>query len=235
MPIQQICSGFSHVGTVRSRNEDAWGSVPELGLWFVCDGMGGHDAGDYASRYIVERLEALPAHRHAGTACRAIVNCLADCNRHLVGYAREHAFDRVGSTVVVLFVREGRAAVLWAGDSRIYRYRNGRLLQITQDHSFAAQASDTGVAEDAAGWISGITRAVGADASLEVDSLYLETRPGDCWLLCSDGVSGILDSGRIRSIIETDPDPGNRLVQDAIDSGSRDNCTAVLVKLMPPT
>ena len=221
---------LSDAGAVRERNEDDLLALPEHGIWAVCDGMGGHDAGDYASSHIVDQLARLRLPARHGNRIQAIRRCLRDCNRHLVEYARANGFEHVGSTAVVLCLQRRRAALIWVGDSRAYRLRGKRLRLISRDHSVAEEMAALGASGNLP-YASAITRAVGATARLITDMVCLESRPGDVWLLCSDGVSGVLDTEEMRAILERAIDPAAELVQRAIDSGSRDNCTAVVVRV----
>ena len=217
-------------GAVRERNEDDLLVRPEQGLWAVCDGMGGHDAGDYASQHIVGQLAALRLPDRHGNRIQAIRRCLRQCNRHLVDYAQANGFEHVGSTAVVLCLHGRRAALIWVGDSRAYRMRDGRLRMISRDHSVAEEMAALGV-QQVVDCPSAITRAVGATARIKIDMACLESRPGDVWLLCSDGVSGVLDSSEMLAILDCADDPAAELVQRAIAAGSSDNCTAVVVKV----
>ncbi|HMB38666.1 MAG TPA: PP2C family serine/threonine-protein phosphatase [Wenzhouxiangellaceae bacterium] len=217
-------------GAVRERNEDDLLARPEHGLWAVCDGMGGHDAGDYASQHIVGQLSTLRLSGRHGNRMQAIKRCLRQCNRHLVDYAQANGFDHVGSTAVALCLHGRRAALIWVGDSRAYLMRDGRLRMISRDHSVAEEMAALG-AHQVVDCPSAITRAVGATESIKIDMACLEARPGDVWLLCSDGISGVLDSGEMRTIMEDAADPSATLVHRAIASGSSDNCTAVVVKM----
>lgn len=221
---------LTDVGAVRERNEDDLLVLPERGLWAVCDGMGGHDAGDYASSHIVDELARLRLPARHGNRIRAIRRCLENCNRHLVDYARAEGFEHVGSTAVVLCLQGRRAALIWVGDSRAYLLRGDRLRMISRDHSVAEEMAAMGARADVA-YAGAITRAVGATAQLVTDMLCLESRPGDAWLLCSDGVSGVLGAGEMRAILERAADPAAELVRCAIDAGSSDNCTAVVVRV----
>lgn len=221
---------LTDTGAVRERNEDDLLARPEDGIWAVCDGMGGHDAGDYASGYIVGQLAALQLPARHGNRTQAIKRCLRQCNRHLVDYARANGFDHVGSTTVVLCLQGRRAALIWVGDSRAYLLRGRRLRMISRDHSIAEEMAALG-AQEVVDFPGAITRAVGATQQLHVDMVCLESRPGDVWLLCSDGVSGVLDAGQMRAVLEESADPAAELVRRAIDSGSSDNCTAVVVRV----
>lgn len=217
-------------GAVRERNEDDLLALPEQGIWAVCDGMGGHDAGDYASSHIVDQLARLRLPARHGNRIQAIRRCLSDCNRHLIDYARAEGFEHVGSTAVVLCLLGRRAALIWVGDSRAYRLRDKRLRMISRDHSVAEEMAALGAIADVA-YSGAITRAVGATARLITDMVCLESRPGDFWLLCSDGVSGVLDADEMRAILEGGADPAAELVRRAIEAGSKDNCTAVVVRV----
>lgn len=230
------CDGYSDAGPVRERNEDAWTVARQAGLVSVCDGMGGHDAGDYASGYIVARLEQLRSARHHGVAVRAISSCLSACNRHLIDHACSRGFDVVGSTAVVLHLGFRRATVLWVGDSRAYRLRDRVLRQVTLDHVPVQHGiPGPGAASAPLPHSGAITRAIGARRRLEIDRLSFDVEPGDVWLLCSDGVSGSLTESQILSILEDDPFQSRELVREAIRCGSRDNCTAVVVRVNSPT
>mgnify|MGYP006271923633 CR=1 FL=1 len=220
-------------GSVRERNEDDLLARPDQGLWAVCDGMGGHDAGDYASQHIVGQLSALRLPARHGNRMQAIKRCLRQCNSHLLDYACANGFDHVGSTAVVLCLQDRRAALIWVGDSRAYRMRDGRLRLISRDHSVAEEMAELG-AQQVVDWPSAITRAVGATERIKIDIACLESRPRDVWLLCSDGVSGVLEPAEISAVLTDAEDPASDLVRLAIESGSSDNCTAVVVKVCGP-
>ena len=225
-------SALTHQGHFRSRNEDALLDMPERGLWAVCDGMGGHEAGDYASQWIVRELAALRLSAHLATSIHRLKRCLQDCNAHLLDYANRRGLGQIGATVVLLLIQSGRSVVIWAGDSRAYRLRLGRFRQVTDDHSYAEEmARATGQRpEPGQPGSEVITRAVGAGDELELDCLVLEARGGDRWLLCSDGVSGSVDRYRLEELLSRDLNEGaEALVDEALENGSRDNCTAVCV------
>jgi serine/threonine protein phosphatase PrpC len=225
--------GYTHQGYYRQRNEDALLVQPERGLWVVCDGMGGHQAGDYASNWIVERLSDVELPARVGGMVNALKTSLTECNRHLREHARSNDLGQIGSTVALLVIHSDRAMVLWAGDSRVYRLRNGKLRQMTEDHSYAREvARNTGKEmEDGQPGSQAITRAVGANDELQLDCLVLEARPGDVWVLCSDGVSGSLDKAEMIDVLDSAEDPARALVERALENDSRDNCTAISVHI----
>ncbi|MCC5863639.1 MAG: serine/threonine-protein phosphatase [Wenzhouxiangella sp.] len=233
MSLQISSSAFTHQGHYRKRNEDACLDQIERRLWAVCDGMGGHQAGDYASQWIVRQLAAVNLSDRLGRSVQSIKCCLQDCNRHLWGYARAHQLGQIGATVVLMLIQGERVVIIWAGDSRAYRVRNGQIRQMTDDHSYAQElARATGRApEPGQPGNEAITRAVGACESLSLDCLVMEARPGDNWMLCSDGVSGVVDPYRMEEILDSAIAPAEALVDEALQNGSRDNCTAVCVRI----
>lgn len=232
-------SASTHVGAVRNHNEDQFVDRPDLGLWAVADGAGGHDAGDVASARIAELLGSIPANLNAPQVLSEVRNRLAQAHSDL----REEAARRgpramVASTVVVLLARDTHFACLWAGDSRAYLMRNGKLSQVTRDHSLLQELLDSGTIteQQAIGHPQGnvITRAVGADAeTLDLDKVTGQILPGDRFLLCSDGLCKTLDESELAAILHTNgevPTP-ERLVQAALEHQVGDNVTAVEIEV----
>jgi protein phosphatase len=226
----------THVGLVRQINEDAFLDEPERGLWAVADGMGGHSRGDVASRMVVDGLRQLPALPSLPDYCAAVRERLQETNRRL----REEAMLRdvaiIGSTVVVLLAGDGKCALLWAGDSRIYLYRNGKLMQLTRDHSqieeLKANGSlgiDTTLFHPARNLI---TRAVGAADTLEVDEESIAVCDADMFLLCSDGVSNEVDEADMCAAMAGGScrQAADSLIDLALRGGGRDNISAVVVR-----
>ena len=163
---QYTSAAVSDVGRVRSLNEDAYLSRPDLGLWVVADGMGGHDAGDVASGMIVERLDKLQAPESARSFLNNVTGLLQGVNDELRQRAKAQGDNCViGSTVVAFLVYGRHYACVWAGDSRIYRLHRGRLQRLTRDHSYVQELIDRGnlSPEEAASHPQAnvITRAVG--------------------------------------------------------------------------
>lgn len=223
----------SDVGPVRERNEDAVLDQPERGLWAVADGMGGHAVGDYASQVVVAALDTLPPPRSLDGHVAAARQSLQDANRQIQAEAARRQVQRIGSTVAVLLACDQDCACLWAGDSRIYLYRDGRLRQLTRDHSVAeelrAQRAATG---DAVPQVvrNAITRAVGAAPALEVDEERLAVHDGDVFLLCSDGLSNPLGDDDLAAALGhgSSRDAVEALVNLALARGGRDNVSAVV-------
>ena len=135
----------THVGTVRSHNEDALVDRPDLGLWAVADGAGGHARGDVASRMIVEALEAIPPDLSAADVLSEVRRRVTEAHDTLRGDPDAGEHDISASTVVVMIARGDHYACLWAGDSRAYLLRDGQMSQITRDHSLVQEMVDAGV------------------------------------------------------------------------------------------
>jgi protein phosphatase len=222
------------VGRVRSRNEDACLAQPQRGLWVVADGMGGHAFGDVASRTVVEALDRLAPPTSLAHYVDAARATLVQVNGTLRAEARARHVPVMGSTVVVLLAVGTEAACLWAGDSRIYLYRHGRLQQLTRDHSQAAALQARGVDAAASAAVGGnmITRAVGASDSLDVEVTTLSVRDGDIFLLCSDGLSNPVAEQDIRETLACGDcaQAAQTLVRMALENGGRDNVTVVVAQ-----
>jgi len=224
----------SHPGAVRSHNEDAFVDRPDLGLWAVADGAGGHDAGEVASGMLKEALDALPSGLSASELLSQVRLRVGEVHQAL----REEAARRgphamIASTLVVLLARDGHFACLWAGDSRVYLLRGGTLAQVTRDHSLVQELVDAGAitAEEADGHprANVITRAVGAAEALELDKVSNRLAAGDRFLLCSDGLNKTLSDAELAGLM-ADPGPADRLLAEALERRATDNITVVAVE-----
>ncbi|SAK46483.1 PP2C family protein-serine/threonine phosphatase [Caballeronia ptereochthonis] len=221
-------------GCVRQINEDALLDAPERGLWAVADGMGGHAVGDLASRMVIESLAKVPGMNGLANVVADARARLLDVNERLRAEAARRLVSRIGSTVVLLAACDGTCGYVWAGDSRIYLFRHGRLVQLTRDHSHVEEMKARGqlTAEEALNHPAQhlITRAVGALDVLELDENTLELNDGDTFLLCSDGLSNEVSEAEMASELA----PGNcemaaqRLLEIALARGGRDNISVVV-------
>jgi len=235
LALQYKSSSRTHVGSVRHHNEDACLDRPDLGLWVVADGMGGHAAGDVASQRIVERLAELPHEERLSLFVERVESALEGVNGELRGLAARHEAATIGSTVAALMVRGEHAVCAWAGDSRVYRIRGETLTQITQDHALVADLVERGLltAEQAAEHPQAnlVTRAVGAGDALKLDMEIIALQPGDRFILCSDGLDKELSAEEILHASATTPtqELAFALVELALARGSRDNVTVVTV------
>jgi protein phosphatase/serine/threonine-protein phosphatase Stp1 len=228
----------TNVGTVRKHNEDALVNSPHLGLWAVADGAGGHSAGDIASNKIAQSLGAVPPTATPQEMLRELRKRIADVHADLRAEAQRRGPGTIiASTVVILLVREGHFVCFWAGDSRAYLLREGALEQITRDHSLVQEMVEAGVlAADQAEshpQANVITRAVGADnETVELDKVSGKLLDGDRFLLCSDGLCKTLDTPALERLLTADGSENiaAELIAAALDGGSRDNVTAVVVE-----
>ena len=233
-------AGRSHVGMVRAINEDACLAMPELGLWAVADGMGGHEAGDVASQMIVETLQEIPLPLTWPDFLNSVREALYDVNRRLREESAQHYQHRtIGSTVVVLLAHEHQCACLWVGDSRIYRLRNGQLEQLTRDHSHVQELVDQGLLtpEEAHRHplANVITRAVGSADDLQIDEVVYPLQVGDLFLLCSDGLNKTVPDEEIARLLAH----SNHNCQEAVKAfihlalmrDANDNVTTIVVNI----
>ncbi|MGC4085917.1 MAG: type VI secretion system-associated protein TagF [Vicinamibacterales bacterium] len=219
----------SDMGRARSNNEDNFVERPDVGVWVVADGMGGHERGEVASGMVCDALMDFHPDGSFDGAIAAATQRIRDVNDHLLRMAKAPDLsDASGSTVVTLMLRGSRSAVLWAGDSRVYRLRDGRLEQLSRDHSLA-ELEGPGAAES-----SIITRAVGMQPDLTLDVRHDEVRPGDRFLLCSDGLTRVVPDDRIEELVsEADIETAvDRLIEATLDAGAPDNVTVVVVEAL---
>jgi protein phosphatase len=204
-------------------------ALPEQRLWIAADGMGGHTAGDFASRLIIDQFKSFEASPLTGHSVNQIRQILAKVNHELWTKAQQVG-DIIGSTVAILLATEHHVASVWSGDSRIYRLRDGLFKQITRDHS-EGEEFESGI-DDFVGstFNNAVTQAIGAAEELQVEMEIRENRPGDTYLLCSDGLNKELSDQRIAAILKTNnvESAGQILLHEALDNYGRDNITVVL-------
>lgn len=228
-------SARTHVGLTRSVNEDSVLSLPEQSLWLVSDGMGGHDGGDYASRLICDMVAGLAFDRSPGDRLRDVRDLLQRAHDAIRKEAEARGGVTIGATVVTLLMAQDHFACLWAGDSRCYRLREGKIELLTADHSMVAGMV-------AAGWMdwdeadqhpqsNAITRAVGVGDELELDKVGGGLQEGDRFLLCSDGLTKYATFAMLQSILTQTPieTVADQLVQVALDGGGADNISVIVV------
>ena len=225
------------VGSKRKINEDALLARPDAGLWVVADGMGGHSAGDVASNAVVHPLGQIARAESLPDFVEAVEDSLMQVNQQLRDYARDELGVRtVGSTVVSLILSQRTGVCLWAGDSRLYRLRQGQLTRLSRDHSAVQEMVEAGAITQAEAdrhpKSNVITRAVGGGEHLFVDSAVFAQQAGDTYLLCSDGLYNEVAEDSIRRKLALDEEEAaRRLIDEALHNGGRDNISVVIVKI----
>ena len=236
-PVKWLSASESNVGMVRTINEDSIFSKPEIGLWAVADGMGGHEAGDIASNMVVNSLDEIEEKDLLNDFVTCIEDKVIDVNTRLLEYAEIMLEGRiVGSTVAILLIKGRVGVCMWAGDSRLYRYRNDAIEQITLDHSHVSELLKQGSIsiEEAENHPESnvITRAVGTCEDLYVDIDVFDVGVGDTFLLCSDGLyNSVGDESIVSCLREYDIEVAvNKLIETSLHNKAADNVSVVLVK-----
>ncbi|MEM6761297.1 MAG: protein phosphatase 2C domain-containing protein [Pseudomonadota bacterium] len=230
------CGSATHVGRVRAHNEDGHLCDPEHGVWVVADGMGGEAAGDYASATVISALSTIGNAASAKDLLGRTQDRLGRAHRHLLDYAKRKRARVVGATVVVLLAYQQYVACIWSGDSRLYRLRDGRIAQLSRDHNEVGDLLSRGVInrDEARSWRgrNAVTRAVGVYDELETEILYGDLRPGDTFVLCSDGLTLHVADEEIRDVVRGyDVDEAaDKLIELALQRGGEDNVTAIVVR-----
>jgi serine/threonine protein phosphatase PrpC len=231
-------SAISHQGKVRQINQDAFLTKPEQNFWLVADGMGGHNCGEIASQSIVATFEHAQLPETLSDRVKLCEDNLLAVNRHLQLEAKRLGDNAlIGSTVVILLTYLDTCILMWAGDSRAYRLRNGELLQLTQDHSQVEEMVKRGMLlrEDAENHplSNVVTRAVGAYSTLYVDLIDYDIQDNDIFLLCSDGLNKEVTDAELGKMLnehDSMKEINTALIELTLQRGARDNVTSVLVK-----
>ncbi len=233
---------LSHVGKVRRINEDSCLALPELGLWAVADGMGGHASGGVASRMVIETLRRLSPPEQWQAFVGQVRAGLQQVHSQLRDLStRLYQQRTVGSTVVVLLAQGDRGACLWVGDSRVYLLREGGITQLTRDHSYVQELLDKGLLRPQDAQLHPqsnlITRAIGQREELSIDVVDFPLQAGDVLLLCSDGLYKMLDELEISILLSCGgcQDTVQSLIDLALRRGAHDNVTAVVVAIAATT
>ncbi|HEX4584356.1 MAG TPA: PP2C family serine/threonine-protein phosphatase [Burkholderiaceae bacterium] len=241
----------SHPGRIRPLNEDAVGADPEIGLFILADGLGGYNAGEVASTMTVSMLltdlgaQLARANGSADTfdPTDALRSALVAMNSAIFRAAlNSAAYEGMATTVVIAWFLGGRLWVAHAGDSRLYRLRDGVLEQITRDHSFSQELVDAGMvsAEEARVLPAKnlVTKALGATPELEPEVHDYDVLPGDIVLMCSDGLTEMVSPLEIGGLITgcgyDVVESARRLIDLANEAGGRDNTSVILVRVAAP-
>jgi serine/threonine protein phosphatase PrpC len=244
--------GLTDVGRQRQHNEDAFLVADEAKLFLVADGMGGHAAGEIASRIAVESISEFIVHTKEddGTWPHAydeqftrttnrLMAALRMANTRVLEAMRKDAKLRgMGTTVVACMADHGKISVAHVGDSRAYMIRNGRISRITNDHSWVFEQVQAGMLTEAEAekhpLRNVITRALGGALSVNPEASEIDSRPGDLYLLCSDGLTGMVPEDQILKLVTANADDLEKACRQLIDvaneHGGLDNVTAILLK-----
>ncbi|MGB3620220.1 MAG: protein phosphatase 2C domain-containing protein [Ketobacter sp.] len=227
----------SHAGNVRELNEDAFFSCEEKKIWCLADGMGGYDAGEVASSMVVDAVAAVTPVADLKDSAVLVCDALMQANREMT-HQRLGCDSMMGSTVLVLLASEAECACIWAGDSRLYLYRDASLFQMSKDHSVVQELIDKGVipTEEACQHPQShvITRAVGADKHLDLEVIYFELQAGDVLLLCSDGLYSELTPDDIMHVLSLPGDSAykvSELIEKTLQQRASDNVTVSVIEV----
>ena len=245
----------THSGMRREGNEDAFCVRPDLGLYIVADGMGGHAAGEVASKTAVDTIEAFindtrdadanrtwpfPYDTTLSMAGNRLKAAFRLANRRLgVAMAGDENLRGMATTAAAVLIDDGRPAIAHVGDSRVYRLRDGELQQITDDHSWVSEQVRAGILSDADArrhpWRNVVTRAIagGDDPDVEIADLLLAN--GDRLLICSDGLSGVVPPDRLVAILLRQAslkDTCQALIDSANEAGGPDNITVLMAQIV---
>ncbi len=241
-----ITSGLTDVGCVRASNEDSMGLFHDLNLYVVADGMGGHAAGEVASKMAVEQIKAYIASPSSGNGVKPddhksnlekLIHAISYANLQIfMTGSQDAALNGMGTTVVALLSTDKESVIGFVGDSRLYLMQNGYLTQLTKDHSMVNEYVQKGLITPEAAEHHPqkhvLSRAMGTAPEVEVEAFTRTPQPGDTYLLCSDGLSNKLSAEQMYAILKQSKninDASKQLVQSAIQAGGEDNITVLLV------
>jgi protein phosphatase len=237
-------TAISDTGKVRKGNEDAWGAYPELSLFIVADGMGGHKAGDIASKLAVDTIYRFLKdknslhHSQFEQISHYLNESIQRANSVIFSEGKKNAGQAgMGTTVVATWVHAPHVSIAYVGDSRAYLLRKNNLRQMTSDHTLVNDYLNKGLLQpdevESHPLRHVLSRAVGPQDQVEADLLNFSLQPGDILLLCTDGLSNMVSKEKIEEILNGPEDleaKNRRLISQAIESGGADNVTALLIR-----
>lgn len=251
-----VAAGKTDVGQKRDHNEDSILLDPSVGLYVVCDGMGGHAAGEIASQHAVRTVQRVISENKAtleefrkrgdvGDAREKLTSLLENavnvaCSEIYGMATADSGKAGMGTTLVLMLVVQGRGMMAHVGDSRLYMVRQGQIHQLTEDHSYTSEMIKRGkmTREQArqSPYSNVITRAVGIQKNVQVDTLLFDIIPGDTFLLCSDGLHGYAEDPNDLADMLSDGDLDKlpqKLIEMANSRGGKDNISAIVLRAMP--
>jgi protein phosphatase len=235
-------AGDSHIGKVRTTNQDVLLLEPELGLYAVLDGMGGASAGDVASRLARDVIRDFVYHRHTELPTRELLEtAIREAAAKVFGDAQLYPDHHgMGTTVVACLIDAQHAMIAHVGDSRAYLWRDGQLQPMTRDHTIAQELVERGRLSAAAAerhpYKNVLSRNLGAKLEIQIDCVDLDLQPGDRLLLCSDGLYSYAAAAEIQNLLGSGNTP-KRVVHDLIElalrGGGGDNVSALVIETSP--
>lgn len=253
--MQILYAGGTDVGKVRDHNEDAYAVLPDQNLIMVCDGMGGHAAGEVASQMAVETIsticgehdlelftgESLPYPEELTPEGKLLVGAIAVANRRIIDLAQKSSSHTgMGTTVVACHYKDGIVSICHVGDSRAYLIRNGSIKRVTIDHSWVSEVMEKHhlSEEESENLVNRnvITRALGTRTAIRTDISQIRIAKDDVFLLCSDGLCGMVSDTDILHTVMSSVDDLTRIVSEltakANEAGGSDNITVALAKVI---
>lgn len=228
----------THIGLVRRINEDSVLALPDHDIWLVSDGMGGHEAGDFASQTIVDTVATIPTGLEPGDREQALKQAIQQAHQKILTEAETRGRGVIGATVVALMMTGNEYVGIWAGDSRIYRLRDEVIELLTTDHSAVAAMVVAGKLtwDEAEKHMlsNAITRAVGVGDDLELETVRGQVQTGDRYLVCSDGLSKYATFEIVQNALRDLPleTVSDDLIEIALNGGGADNITVVTVDVL---
>lgn len=233
-------AALTHPGKLRSINEDNFIADDRRCLWAVADGMGGHAAGDEASRAIVDALNHVRSSwRSARALADDVIGRIEDAHLNIQAESARRGRGRAGATVACLAAFGPHALLAWCGDSRIYRLRGAALERLTRDHTVVQQLVDDGrISEENAETHPQshvLTRAVGVETALALEFRQLDVQSGDRFLICSDGLSRVAPERDIQALLAGGHNAqpvSEALLACALDAGGPDNITVIVIDFL---
>ena len=235
-----MSGGATNTGHVRTRNEDSILLLDDEGIWLVADGMGGHHAGDFASQTIARNMGLYKQQDSLEDSVLLLEENILNSNAIIREKSSKLGKNTtIGSTVVCTYIWQNYLFTFWAGDSRLYRYREGKIERLTDDHSYVEELVRMGKieAKDAESHPAAnvVLKAVGIDDELSMDFDYFELLNNDIFIICSDGLYKDLNENTIATIISDNKDDmvalSQSLLSRSLDAGGTDNTSIITLRV----
>lgn len=236
---QIYSNGVSHTGHVRSKNEDSILVHTDENVWIVADGMGGHQAGDFASQTITSNISLFKQQDSLDASILLLEENILNSNAIIRNKSLKLGRNAtIGSTVVCVYIWRNYLFTFWAGDSRLYRFRDSKFERLTEDHSYVEELVRMGKidAKDAEDHPAAnvVLKAVGIDDQLCMDFEYFEMQDGDIYIICSDGLYKDLVEEKIAPIIKSNPEDmkalSEALLESSLEAGGTDNTSIITLR-----